>query len=70
MELVWRTASARVVDVTVLDWASAFDWDVAVVGEGISIIVGQSAHASVRDSVAIQPTESIAIVEGRCGRSA
>lgn len=70
MELVGRTASAGGVDVTVLDWASAFDWNVAVVSEGIPVIVGQSAHASVRDSVAIQPTKSIAIVEGRCGRGA
>lgn len=68
---VVRTGGAGVRRVaTEMDGASALDGSVAIVGEGIAVDVSRSASTGAGLHVTIQVGESIAIVDGRCGRGA
>ena len=79
LQTVGGTAGARAGGVaTILDEASALDsGGVAVVGKGVVVVVvvavmvlsNRSAGARVGFGVALQATECVAVVDGRCGGS-
>ena len=75
LQIVLGTAGARARGgATILDGASALDSrSIAVVRKGVAVVVvllsSWSASTRVRFGIAIQATESVAIVDGRCGRS-
>ena len=75
LQIVLGTAGARTRGgAAILDGAPALDSrSIAVVGKGVVVVVvllsSRSASTRVGFGIAIQATESVAIVDGRCGRS-